>query len=161
MMLTGRTALAALAGGILVLVTASGLVLLAVNAVGALRDPANGRWVAGARDARGRVAPPTSGSSRQDPPTGTTLGLVVTDWDVDRTTLARVVAMAHVGLASTITPFHSSTDGDVLFGASTGAAGPAPREGRPGGTADRLGTLAAELAVRAALGAVRAANAEP
>jgi uncharacterized protein (DUF58 family) len=33
MMLTGRTALAALAGGIVVLITASGLVLLAVNAV--------------------------------------------------------------------------------------------------------------------------------
>jgi len=136
-------------------------VLLAVNAVGAVRDPVSGRWVAGARDSRGRVTPPRPDSSASDPATGTTLGLVATDLEVDRPTLARVVAMAHVGLASAITPFHSATDGDVLFGASTGAAGSPPRESRPGGTADRLGVLAAELAVRAALGAVRTANAEP
>ena len=135
-------------------------VLLAVNAVGALRDPSTGRWVAGARDSRGRVSPPRSSMSPGST-TGTTLGLVATDLAVDRPTLARVVAMTHVGLASAITPFHTATEGDVLFGASTGAAGPVPHEDRPGGTADRLGVLAGELAVRAALGAVRAANAEP
>jgi L-aminopeptidase/D-esterase-like protein len=86
---------------------------------------------------------------------------VVTDLEVDRPTLSRVVAMAHAGLASTVTPFHSATDGDVLFGASTGTAGPAPWKGRAGAEADRLGFLAAQLAVRAALGAVRVANAEP
>jgi L-aminopeptidase/D-esterase-like protein len=136
-------------------------VLLAVNAVGALRDPRTGTWVAGARDDRGRVSPPRSGPARRDPTSGTTLGLVATDLEVSRPTLARVVAMAHVGLASAITPFHSATDGDVLFGVSTGTSGPAPTEERPGGTADHLGGLAAELAVRASLGAVRASNAEP
>lgn len=136
-------------------------VLLAVNAVGAVRDPVRGTWVAGARGARGQLVPPRSSSSAPDLPTGTTLGLVATDLQIDRPTLARVVAMAHAGLASAITPFHSAVDGDVLFGASTGSAGPPPRESRPGGTADRLGILAAELAVRATLGAVRAANAEP
>ena len=64
------------------------------------------------------------------------------------------------GLASVVTPFHSATDGDVLFGASTGTAGPATREGRPGETADLLGALAAQLLARATLGAVRIANAE-
>lgn len=136
-------------------------VLLAVNAVGAVRDPVSGRWAAGARDANGRLSPPRSGASARDATTGTTLGVVATDLRVDRPTLARIVAMAHVGLASAITPFHSATDGDVLFGAATGAAGSAPAEERPGGTADRLGILASELAVRAVLGAVRAANAEP
>lgn len=136
-------------------------VLLAVNSVGAVRDPSTGRWVAGARDAQGRVVPPGLGARIPDSISGTTLGLVVTDLEVDRPTLARVVAMAHAGLASAISPFHSSTDGDVLFGASTGEAGPAPMERRPGATADRLGALAAELAVRASLGAVRAANKEP
>lgn len=136
-------------------------VLLAVNSVGALRDPRTGVWVAGARDGRGGVSPPRPGLARRDATTGTTLGLVVTDLEVSRPTLARVLAMAHGGLASAIAPFHSSTDGDVLFGASTGVAGPPANEARPGGTADHLGVLAAELAVRAALGAVRAANAEP
>ncbi|MGP8075987.1 MAG: P1 family peptidase [Thermoplasmata archaeon] len=136
-------------------------VLLAVNSVGAVRDPSTGRWAAGARDGRGRLTPPSSNISVPDPGSGTTIGLVATDLAVDRSTLARVVSMAHAGLASAITPFHSATDGDVLFGAATGSAGPAARETRPGGIADALGTLAAELAVRAALGAVRAANAEP
>jgi len=135
--------------------------LLVVNAVGAVRDPSDGRWVAGARGPRGTVVPPSSGAGTRDRTTGTTLGVVATDVEVDRATLARIVAMAHAGLASAIAPFHSSTDGDVLFGVSTGAAGPAPAEDRPGETADRLGARAAGLAVRAALGAVRAANREP
>ncbi len=136
-------------------------VLLVVNSIGGVRDPSTGRWVAGARDDRGRIAPPGVAPPVADPSSGTTLGLVVTDLEVDRPSLARVVAMAHAGLASTVTPFHSATDGDVLFGASTGTAGPAPSLGRAGGEADRLGFLAAQLAVRASLGAVRVANAEP
>jgi len=136
-------------------------VILAVNSVGALRDPVTGAWAAGARDARGRIVPPSAGAGQEDGVTGTTLGLVVTDLVVDRPTLARIVAMTHAGLAAAITPFHTATDGDIIFGATTGSAGPAPREERPGGTADRLGMVAGELAVRAALGAVRAANAEP
>ncbi len=136
-------------------------VLLVVNAIGAVRDPSTGRWVAGARGNRGRVEPPGAGASVPEPTSGTTLGLVVTDLTVDRPTLARVVAMAHAGLGSAVTPFHSATDGDVLFGASTAAAGRAPPEARPGEIADRLGFLAAELAARAVLGAVRVANSEP
>ena len=135
-------------------------VLVVVNAIGAIRDPSTGHWVAGARDDQGRIVPPDLVSSRPPALSGTTLGLVVTDLDLDRPTLARIVAISHAGLASAITPFHSATDGDVLFGAATASAGPAPREARPGETADRLGSLAAQLMVRATLGAVRIANAE-
>ncbi len=133
-------------------------ILVAVNAVGAVRDPATGRWVAGARGPRG-VVPPTGLASHPDRITGTTLALVATDLEVDRTALARIAAMAQTGLASAIVPFHSTTDGDVLFAASTGEAGRPRREGRPGETADRLGVTAAELAVAAVLRAVRTANA--
>jgi L-aminopeptidase/D-esterase-like protein len=136
-------------------------VLLVVNAFGALRDPATGRWVAAARGRAGRMVPPSMPSASGAADGGTTLGLIVTDLAVDRPTLARVVAMAHAGLASVVSPYHTSTDGDVLFGASTGTAGAPPKETRPGETADRLGTLGAGLIVRAALGAVRSANAEP
>jgi len=135
-------------------------VLVVVNAVGAVRDPSTGRWVAGALDPQRRIIPPGERSARPIPAQGTTLGLVVTDLVVDRPTLSRVVAMAHAGLASVVSPFHSATDGDVLFGSSTGKAGRAPHETRPGETADRLGSLAAQLLVRATLGAVRIANAE-
>lgn len=135
-------------------------VIVVVNSVGAIRDPSSGRFVAGARDDQGRVVAPDATTMRPRGPAGTTLGLVVTDLVVDRPTLARVVAMSHAGLASVVTPFHSATDGDVLFGSSTGTAGKPPREERPGATADLLGSLAAQLLVRATLGAVRIANAE-
>jgi L-aminopeptidase/D-esterase-like protein len=136
-------------------------VLLVVNAVGAVRDPSTGKWVAGAQGPGGAVTPPPGDSRRGDRTGGTTLGVVATDLAVDRPTLARVVAMCHAGLASAISPFHSSTDGDVLFGVATGAVGRPPAERRPGETADRLGTEAAVQVVRAALSAVRAANKEP
>lgn len=130
-------------------------VLVAVNAVGAVRDPATGEWVAGARGADGAVVPPHGRRVRGDRTSGTTLALVATDVSVDRPTLARVAAIVQTGLASAIAPFHSSTDGDVVFAVSTGAAGRPPSVSRPGETADRLGLLAAALAVDAVLTAVR------
>jgi L-aminopeptidase/D-esterase-like protein len=136
-------------------------VLVAVNAVGAIRDPRNGRWVAGARGGSGRVVPPSAASSPRDRTTGTTLGLVVTDLAVDRPALARVAAMVHSGLAGAITPFHSATDGDVIFAASTERVRPTGKETRPGERADRLGSRAGALAVEAVLAAVRAARARP
>ncbi len=132
-------------------------VLVAVNAVGAIRDPASGRWVAGARGARG-VVPPTAADPVADRTSATTLGLVATDLRLERRTLQRVAGIVQTGLASAIVPFHSSTDGDVLFAAATGAAGRPPAEERPGAVADRLGLIASELAVAAVLQAVRAAN---
>jgi L-aminopeptidase/D-esterase-like protein len=135
--------------------------LVAVNAVGAIRDPATGSWVAGARGRGGGVTPPRTEGSRRDATTGTTLALIATDLAVDRPTLARIAAIVHAGLASVIVPFHSATDGDVLFASSTGSAGAPRSEGRPGEVADALGARAAELAVAAVLGAVRAAQSEP
>ena len=135
-------------------------VLVVVNAVGAIRDPGTGAWVAGARGRDGRVRPPGSERPGPDLPGGTTLALVVTDVAVDRPVLARVAAIVHSGLASVIVPFHRSTDGDVLFAATTGAAGLPRTEVPPGEVADRLGARAAELAAAAVLGAVRAARSE-
>jgi L-aminopeptidase/D-esterase-like protein len=135
-------------------------VLAAVNAVGAIRDPGSGRWVAGARHPRGGIAPPRHAASSSAPPTGTTLALVATDLDLPRSMLARIAAMTHTGLASAIVPFHSSTDGDVVFAVATGAAGSPRREKRPGETADHLGLVAAELAGAAVRSAVRESNAD-
>lgn len=134
-------------------------VLVAANPAGAIRDPATGAWVAGARGPGDRIVPPGPQSYRTARISGTTLALLVTDLPVDRPTLARAAAIAHAGLAGAIWPFQSSVDGDVLFAASTGAATPTHRKERPGVLADRLGTIAADLIVRALLSGVRAANA--
>jgi L-aminopeptidase/D-esterase-like protein len=133
-------------------------VLVVVNAVGGVRDPTTGTWVAGARGPTGGVVPPGTPRRGRERSRGTTLGLVVTDLNVDRAALARVAAMVHAGLSAAIRPFHSSTDGDVLFASSTGAAGAPRRESRPGELADHLGMRASELAVEAVLGAIRASN---
>jgi L-aminopeptidase/D-esterase-like protein len=50
----------------------------------------------------------------------TTLCVVATDATLTRTQLARVAAMASVGLAHAIHPVFSPLDGDVVFAASTG-----------------------------------------
>lgn len=136
-------------------------VLIVVNAFGAIRDPRTGRWAAAARRPDGRFVPPSPHPKRGSSDAGTTLGVVLTDLVVDRPTLSRVVAMVHAGLGSVVTPYHTATDGDVLFGVATGASRNHLPERRPGETADELGRRAAELAARAALAAVRTANAEP
>jgi L-aminopeptidase/D-esterase-like protein len=132
--------------------------LVVVNAVGAVRDPSSGRWVAGARGPRGRIFPPDPHGSRNTAGFGTTLALIVTDRELERPTLQRIALIAHAGLGSTIFPFQSATDGDVLFVAATGARGPPPSGRRLGSVADRLGSLAADAAVEAVLRAVRTAN---
>jgi len=132
--------------------------LVAANAVGAVRDPASGRWIAGARTARGRLVPPSFNRGRDSPSTGTTLSLVVTDVALERPMLQRVASIAHAGLGGAVVPFQSATDGDLLFVAATGAAGSPPAEHRPGATADALGELAAACVIEAILRAVRASN---
>jgi L-aminopeptidase/D-esterase-like protein len=133
-------------------------VLVAVNAVGAVRNPASGAWVAGARGPRGKVIPPNASDLDRQRTTGTTLGLVVTELDVDRPTLARVAAVVHAGFSAAIRPLHTSTDGDVLFVATTGVTRTPRPERRPGEFADLLGMRASELATDAVLSAVRASN---
>ena len=133
-------------------------VLVVVNAVGAVVDPRTGRWVAGARTSSGRIAPPGRRWWRGGSARGTTLTLVATDLALDRPALARVASIVHAGLARTIVPYQTSTDGDVVFAAATGAAGPMPAERVPGTNADRVGAVAAVRAVSAVLAAVRAGN---
>lgn len=135
-------------------------VLVVVNAVGAIRDPATGTWVAGARGPGGAVVPPTGRSVGRAGTTGTTLVLVATDLAVERPALQRVAAMVHSGLGGAIVPFHSSTDGDVVFAVTTESRRRRPTERRPGEIADRIGSRAAALAVGAVLQAVRVARAD-
>ena len=131
--------------------------LAVVNAVGAIRDPLRGRWVAGARDARGRLVPP--GDLAAEPTAGTTLVALVTDVPAVRAVLQRAAAFGHAGLTRAVVPAHTATDGDVVFATSVAAdARRPPPERRPGETMDRLGTLAERATVSAIVAAARAAN---
>ena len=138
--------------------------LIAVNAVGDVVDPADGRVVAGVRDDEGNLAdarrllleslsgPDAEGGG---PLAGanTTIGVVAVNAPLTKAEANKVAEMAHDGLARTIYPVHTPADGDTLFALSTGR-GPAARVGR-------VGALAAEAVARAVLDAVRSAESLP
>lgn len=135
--------------------------LVAVNAIGDVVDPATGRVVAGARGADGSTLLDTQAALlRGDLPAralagmATTIGVVATDALLNKPQANKLATMAHDGLARTIRPVHTMTDGDTLFALATGASG------RPGDLTV-LGAMAAEATARAVLNAVRAASALP
>ena len=132
--------------------------LVVVNAVGDVVDPATGSAVAGARTADGSAllgsmrallrgelpAPLQAGMA-------TTIGVVATDALLTKAQANKVAQMAHDGLARSINPVHTMTDGDTLFALATGMSG------LPGNVT-LIGALAAEVTTAAVLRAVRAAT---
>jgi L-aminopeptidase/D-esterase-like protein len=137
--------------------------LVAVNAIGDVVDPASGRVIAGARADDGRTPLDTLAAlcDGQLPAAlmegmATTIGIVATDARLTKAQANKLAGMAHDGLARSINPVHTATDGDALFAVATGGSG------KPGHLSV-LGALAAEVTARAVLNAVRAAQglAEP
>jgi len=132
--------------------------LIAVNAIGDVVDPATGRVIAGARAADGRtprdsMAAIRAGELPDRLLTGmaTTIGIIATDAQLTKAQANKLASMAHDGLARSINPAHTQTDGDALFALATGGSG------KPGNLTV-LGALAAEVTARAVLNAVRAAQ---
>jgi len=132
--------------------------LVAVNAVGDVVDPRSGAVVAGARSADGLSMVGTTqailnGESLQHllPGGATSIGVVATDAVISKVQANKIAQMAHDGLARSINPVHTLTDGDTLFALGTGASGLEVHT-------TVLGTLAAEVVARAVLNAVRAAK---
>lgn len=125
-------------------------VLVALNAVGSVRDPATGAWVAGGEPAGG--SPPESPRWRSQ----TTLVIVATDAPLLQGQLEVLGKMASAGMARTLFPAFTPFDGDVVFTAST-------TDGEPVDAAllTRLGHAAAVGVERAILGAARSGVAEP
>ena len=135
--------------------------IIAVNAIGDVFDPSNGKPVAGARTKdgkslvnsmaailRGEPLPPAlSGAS-------TTIGVVATDVALTKVQASKVAQMAHDGLARTINPVHTAYDGDTIFALSTG------KSTKPANVT-LIGALAAEAVAQAVLRAVRAARGIP
>ena len=132
--------------------------LVAVNAIGDVVDPATGQVVAGARTADGKsLLGSMQALMRGELPAhlqagmATTLGVVATDAVLSKAQANKVAQMAHDGLARSINPVHTQTDGDTLFALATGASG------LPGNVT-LIGALAAEVMAVAVLRAVRAAT---
>jgi L-aminopeptidase/D-esterase-like protein len=133
--------------------------IVACNALGDVVDPDTGAVIAGARgddgesllDARrallaGKAPKPMLAGSN------TTIGVIATDAVITKVQAGRLATMGHDGLARTINPVHTLSDGDVLFALGTGESG------RTLGMIT-LGTMAAEVCALAVVRAIRAAHA--
>jgi L-aminopeptidase/D-esterase-like protein len=127
--------------------------IVAVNAVGDVVDPKTGKIIAGARkpdgsgfvDSMARIR--EGYSVRADAATNTTIGVVATNIALDKAQATKVAQMAHDGLARTIYPVHTPSDGDTLFAVATGENPVRVNHGA-------IGALAAEAMAQAVLRAV-------
>ncbi|PTX64606.1 L-aminopeptidase/D-esterase-like protein [Melghirimyces profundicolus] len=127
--------------------------LVAVNAVGEVRDPRTGETLAGARDGQGGFMDFIDCMARNDagknlPGTNTTLAVVASNARLTKARANKVAQMAHDGLARTIYPVHTMNDGDTVFALATGKVEAA---------VDVVGALSAEVLAEAVVRAVKAA----
>ncbi|PLR92028.1 P1 family peptidase [Bacillus sp. T33-2] len=128
--------------------------IVAVNAVGEVRDPVTGRILAGPRDSMGRIRnsldfmlensldPLTAG-------TNTTIGAVASNANFNKVQAAKIASMAHDGLARTLYPIHTMYDGDTIFSIATGGVDV---------KVDIVGAIAAEVMAEAVLNAIYSAE---
>ena len=132
--------------------------LVACNALGDVIDPDTAQVIAGARTTDGKallnVRQAILAGELPQPllaGTNTTIGVIATDAILTKAQAHRLAQVAHDGLARSINPVHTLSDGDALFTLGTGQAGK---------TAGMmvLGTLAAEVTARAVVRAIRAAR---
>ena len=102
--------------------------LVTVNAFGDVVDPKTGMILAGARTSKtGRRLVNTAGALSKGARlpgfqrgANTTIGVVATNARLTKVQAAQVASWAHLGLALTISPPHTTVDGDTLFCLSTG-----------------------------------------
>jgi L-aminopeptidase/D-esterase-like protein len=129
--------------------------LVAVNATGDVIDPTDGLVLAGARTgaASHHLVHTSAALARGELPQrllagmSTTIGVVATDAMLDKSQCRKLASMAHDGLARSIDPVHTPSDGDTLFALATGASGKA-------GNLTVIGALAAEVTARAVVNAI-------
>lgn len=99
---------------------------VAVNAWGGIHDHRDGSLIAGPLRGDGTMADPVAVildgeyPPSDTPITNTTIGVVATDARLDKMQANFVASSAHDGLALTIRPCHTISDGDTLFCAATG-----------------------------------------
>ncbi len=132
--------------------------LIACNALGDVIDPDTAQVIAGARTSDGlRLRDTRRALLRGEPPrpllagTNTTIGVVATDAVITKVQAQRLAMAAHDGLARSINPVHTLSDGDTMFSLGTG------HTGKTLGMMV-LATMAAEATAMATARAVRAAR---
>ena len=119
--------------------------LAVVNAVGSIRDPETGKWIAG--DGKAHLQPPKIGADWAD---NTTLVCVVTNAPLDSVQLTVLARMASAGIARTIYPAFTPFDGDGVFSFCTA------REGKANSAMlANLGSVAVGVVAKSVVQAVR------
>jgi L-aminopeptidase/D-esterase-like protein len=133
--------------------------LVAVNAVGDVRDPDTGMLIAGTRDApEGRRLVDSASLMRGQADLGrfgtghTTIGVVATDAKLTKPEAAKLASLGMLGFATALSPPHTAFDGDTLFALSVGDVA---------SDVTRLGLGAADAVARAIVRAIRAATSLP
>lgn len=132
--------------------------IIACNALGDVRDPVTGTVLAGALSDEGlHVRDSTASLLRGEsatrilPGTQTTIGVIACNAQMDKAQTRRLAQSGHDGLARTISPVHTPSDGDTLFALATGHATQTP-------DLNLLCVMAAEAVALATVRAVRAAQ---
>lgn len=120
--------------------------LVVVNALGDVRDPQTGEWVAGVRGGKTTLELMRSNAFSFSARANTVIGVVAVNADFSKTEMTRVAQMAHDGLARAIHPAHTQFDGDTIFALAAG------------GKKVDLSTVGAYAAEAVALAIVRAAR---
>ena len=133
--------------------------LIACNALGDVVDPDTAQVIAGARTDDGKALRDTRRALlRGDLPrpllagTNTTIGVIATDAVITKVQAHRLAVAGHDGLARSINPVHTMSDGDTLFALGTGRSGKNPGM-------MLLATMAAEAVAMATARAARMARA--
>jgi len=98
--------------------------IMVTNCVGNVYDPFENRTIGGTlrKDGGGFVEMDDVSDDylkRSTTRSGTTVGVVGTDAPLDHEQLARLVELAHDGIALAVRPAHMSTDGDTILGFTT------------------------------------------
>jgi L-aminopeptidase/D-esterase-like protein len=134
--------------------------LVAVNALGDVRDPDSGRLIAGARDTAAGIRLVDSARTLRDAaapdrfaaPAHTTIGVIATNARLTKAEASKLAALGMLGFAEALSPPHTAFDGDTLFALSVGQVG---------ADVTRLGLAAADAVARAIVRGVRAATSLP
>lgn len=129
--------------------------LVAVNAVGDIRDPSNREIIAGPIDPEtGELVDSLlylqeNTENKILPGMNTTIGAIAVNAKLTKAEAKKVAQMAQNGLARTIYPVHTMLDGDTVFALATGG------EAYP---VDLIGSLAAQVMEEAIIAAVKSAD---
>jgi L-aminopeptidase/D-esterase-like protein len=125
-----------------------------VNAIGDIRDPRSGSLIAGARvspesmelaDSERQILRGRRGGFTRE---NTTLAVIATNARLSKVEVTKVAQLAHLGMARTIYPVNTMSDGDLVIAMSLG---------NEGADVDTLGVAAAEALAQAIVRAVKLA----